>query len=115
MSGVVKISELEKQMLERIDQLDMLEVSKVKRYIAIEKQIRKLQTDINKNGVMVTTVNANQEFIKANPALNELNKLTKTLIALENSIKFTKLPEQPTKKKVANSKDDDEPKVSDLY
>lgn len=115
MSGAVKISELEKQMLERIDQFDLIEVSKVKRYISIEKQIRKLQTNINKNGVMVTTVNASQEFIKANPALNELNKLTKTLISLENSIKFTRIAEQTNKNNKTDVKDNDEPNVSDLY
>ncbi|QGM30508.1 terminase [Bacillus sp. N3536] len=114
MSGMVKVKDLEKQMLGRVDPFDMLEISKVKRYISIEKQIRKLQQAINKEGVMVTTVNASQEFIKANPALNELNKLTKTLIPLENSIKFTSLPEALPEEDL-NSKDNDEPKVSDLY
>lgn len=115
MSGLVNISDLEKQMLERIDQFDILEISKVKRYIAIEKQIRKLQQAINRDGVMVTTVNASQEFIKANPALNELNKLTKTLIALEKSIKFTSFAEPAEKENNAEPKDNDEPDVSDLY
>ena len=115
MSGLVNISDLENQMLERIDPLDMLEISKVKRYIAIEKQIRKLQQAVNKEGVMVTTVNASQEFIKANPALNELNKLTKTLIALEKSIKFTNLSEPRETENNVGQKDNDEPDVSDLY
>jgi len=114
-SGLVNISDLENQMLERVDPFDMLEISKVKRYIAIEKQIRKLQQAINKEGVMVTTVNASQEFIKANPALNELNKLTKTLIALEKSIKFTSFAEPTKVEDNNNSKDNDEPDVSDLY
>lgn len=112
MSRLVNISDLEKQMLGRVDPFDMLEISKVKRYITIEKQIRKLQAAINKEGVMVTTVNASQEFIKANPALNELNKLTKTLIALEKSIKFTSFAEPENN---VESKDSDEPNVSDLY
>ncbi|MER2111174.1 MAG: P27 family phage terminase small subunit [Solibacillus isronensis] len=115
MSGLVNISDLENQMLQRIDPFDILEVSKVKRYIAIEKQIRKLQQSINKDGVMVTTVNASQEFIKANPALNELNKLTKTLIALEKSIKFTSFAEPAKNENNEASKDNDEPNVSDLY
>jgi Phage terminase, small subunit len=112
-SGVVKITDLEKQLLSRIDQEDLIEVDKVKRYIAIVKQIRKLQTAINKDGVMTTTVNASQEFIKTNPAINELNKLTKTLISLENSIKFS-MPFEKVETKDAE-KDNDEPKVSDLY
>ncbi|MEC1377353.1 P27 family phage terminase small subunit [Heyndrickxia oleronia] len=113
MSGVVKIADLEKQLMNRINQDDLLEVDKVKRYIAIVKQIRKLQSAINKTGVMTTTINASQEFTKTNPALNELNKLTKTLITLENSIKFEMLyvPELPKDEK----KDNDEPEVSDLY
>ena len=115
MSGQINISDLENQMLERIDPLDILEISKVKRYIAIERQIRKLQQAISKDGVMVTTVNASQEFIKANPAINELNKLTKTLIALEKSIKFSSFPELSKKETNGNSKDNDEPNVSDLY
>lgn len=109
MSGVVKITDLEFQMMERIDKQNLLEIDKVNRYIALVKQIRKLQIAINKSGVMVTTINASQEFLKANPAINELNKLTKTLIALENSIKFDRI-EIPVKQK-----DDDSPQVSDLY
>jgi hypothetical protein len=112
-SGVVKITDLEKQLLSRIDEDDLIEVDKVKRYIAIVKQIRKLQTAINKDGVMTTTVNASQEFIKTNPAINELNKLTKTLISLENSIKFS-MPYEKVETKDAE-KDNDEPEVSDLY
>lgn len=113
MSGVVKTSDLENQMMRKIDQQDLIEVDKVKRYIAIIKQIRKLQTAINKDGVITTTVNANQEFVKANPAINELNKLTKTLISLENSIKFQMIEApQDTKE---DDIEDDSPKVSDLY
>jgi hypothetical protein len=48
---MVKVTDLEKQMLGRVDPFDMLEISKVKRYISIEKQIRKLQQAINKEGV----------------------------------------------------------------
>ncbi|UOQ85686.1 P27 family phage terminase small subunit [Gracilibacillus salinarum] len=112
MSGVVKITDLEKQLMLRIDTNDLVEVDKVKRYIAIVKQIRRLQTEINKNGVLTTTVNGSQEFMKTNPAINELNKLTKTLISLEKSIKFELInpPELNDEKK-----DNDEPKVSDLY
>jgi len=112
-SGAVKIMDLEKQLMQRINQDDLLEVDKIKRYIAIVKQIRKLQSEINKAGVITTTINASQEFIKTNPAINELNKLTKTLITLENSIKFEKMevPEIPKD----NKKDNDEPEVSDLY
>lgn len=109
MRGAVKITDLETQLMARVDQQDLLEIDKVKRYIALVKQIRKLQAAVNKDGVMVTTVNASQEFMKANPAINELNKLTKTLIALENSIKFIRM-EIPVK-----PKDDDSPQVSDLY
>ena len=115
MSGLVKITDLENQLMARIDPIDVLEISKVKRYIAIEKQIRKLQQAINKEGVMVTTVNASQEFIKANPALNELNKLTKTLIALEKSKRFTSFAEQTKVEDNKSSKDNDEPSESDLY
>ncbi|MCC2250504.1 P27 family phage terminase small subunit [Virgibacillus sp. AGTR] len=112
MSGVVKITDLEIQLMMRIDQDDLIEVDKVKRYIAIVKQIRRLQTAINKEGVMVTTVNANQEFTKSNPAINELNKLTKTLISLEKSIKFEMINPPNLNE---DKKDNDEPEVSDLY
>ncbi|PEJ48226.1 terminase [Bacillus sp. AFS002410] len=111
MGGAVKVSDLEKQLMLRIDENDLMEVDKVKRYIAIIRQIRKLQTAINKDGVIMTTINANQEFAKSNPAINELNKLTKTLISLENSIKFGSI-DLP---KVKDDKDNDEPEVSDLY
>ncbi|SNT42457.1 hypothetical protein SAMN05444672_12246 [Bacillus sp. OK838] len=113
MSGVVKISDLENQLMNRIDRDDLIEVDKVMRYIAIVKQIRKLQIAINKGGVMATTINANQEFTKANPAINELNKLTKTLIALEKSNKFAKFNVSVIPKD--DEKDNDGPEVSDLY
>ncbi|MFI8493308.1 P27 family phage terminase small subunit [Peribacillus butanolivorans] len=113
MSGVVKISDLENQLMNRIDRDDLIEVDKVMRYIAIVKQIRKLQSAINKGGVMATTINANQEFTKANPAINELNKLTKTLIALEKSIKFAMFDVSDIPKN--DEKDNDGPEVSDLY
>ena len=61
----------------------------------------------------MTTKNASQEFIKTNPAINELNKLTKTLITLEKSIKFELMDAPVLPKK--NEKDNDEPEVSDLY
>ena len=96
----------------KIDTDDLIEVDKVKRYIAIVKQIRKLQTEINKNGVMSTTVNASQEFIKTNPAINELNKLTKTLITLEKSIKFEMINPSNLEQE---TKDNVEPEDSDLY
>ncbi|CAK6472654.1 hypothetical protein BFRIG_01869 [Peribacillus frigoritolerans] len=113
MSGVVKISDLENQLMNRIDRDDLIEVDKVMRYIAIIKQIRKLQIAINKVGVMTTTINGNQEFTKANPAINELNKLTKTLITLENSINFEMFT-VPDKTK-GNEKGNGGPEVSDLY
>ncbi|QOS90228.1 P27 family phage terminase small subunit [Peribacillus sp. JNUCC41] len=113
MSGTVKISNMEKQLMMRINCDDLIEVDKVKRYIAIVKQIRKLQSVINKDGVMMTTINASQEFIKTNPALNELNKLTKTLIALEKSIKFEMMDAPAITED--EEKDNDEPNVSDLY
>ena len=113
MRGAVKIADLEIQLLSRIDEDDLIEVDKVKRYIAIVKQIRKLQTAINKEGVLSTTVNANQEFVKTNPAINELNKLTKTLISLEKSIKFSMSYEKAVTKD--EQKDNDQPKVSELY
>ena len=96
----------------KIDTDDLIEVDKVKRYIAIVKQIRKLQTEINKNGVMSITVNASQEFIKTNPAINELNKLTKTLITLEKSIKFEMINPSNLEQE---TKDNVEPEDSDLY
>lgn len=113
MSRVVKITDLEKQMMKQIDNNDLIEVDKVKRYIAIIKQIRKLQTAINKEGVMTTTVNASQEFIKTNPAINELNKLTKTLITLEKSIKFEMI--NPPDLKDDSRGNNDNPEVSELY
>ncbi|MFU2015127.1 hypothetical protein ACM6Q7_08690 [Peribacillus butanolivorans] len=82
MSGVVKISELENQLMNRIERDDL-------------------------------TINTSQEFIKTNPALNELNKLTKTLIALEKSINFEMVDVQVIPED--EEKDNDEPKVSDLY
>ncbi|MFC4387511.1 P27 family phage terminase small subunit [Gracilibacillus marinus] len=112
MSRVVKVNDLEKQLLLRIDTNDLVEVDKIKRYVAIVKQIRKLQTEINKHGVLTKTVNGSQEFMKANPAIKDLNSLTKTLISLEKSIKFEMINAPELKEE---DKDNDQPEVSDLY
>ncbi|EQB35037.1 hypothetical protein M948_18205 [Virgibacillus sp. CM-4] len=112
MIRTVKISDLEQQLMLRIDTNDLVEVDKVKRYVAIVKQVRRLQTEINKNGVLTKTVNGSQEFMKANPAIKDLNSLTKTLISLEKSIKF-ELINPPDLDE--NKKDNDDPEVSDLY
>ncbi|MCG3418976.1 P27 family phage terminase small subunit [Oceanobacillus jordanicus] len=112
MSRTVKITELEKQLLLRIDSSDLVEIDKVKRYVALVKQTRKLQTEINKHGVLTKTVNGSQEFMKANPAIKDLNSLTKTLISLEKSIKFEMINPPVLNE---DKKDNDEPEVSDLY
>ena len=50
--------------------------------------IKQICAGIEEEGVLVTTVNATQEFIKANPALGEMQKINAQLLNIEKSFGF---------------------------
>lgn len=84
----IALSRIKKELLERVDDTDAVEVEKVERYISLIKLMRDLQTIVKREGSTVVTVNGPQEFTKAHPALPEISKLNSQLITLEKSFNF---------------------------
>ena len=79
---------LEQQLLDRIDNDDLLEVKKVKRYIKLLELDTQLNEQIEADGITLVTENGQQRFVKSHPLLNEKAKLNSQLIALEKTINF---------------------------
>lgn len=63
----VKITELKKQIMNKINLDDLIQVEKVERYIHLVKSFRRINKIINKEGESVTTKNGSQTFTKAHP------------------------------------------------
>src|SRR5690625_848659 len=85
---VVKISDLKKQLMTRIDKSDLIQVEKVDRYIQHIESYRRMEEVILEEGESVTTENGAQKFIKAHPLLNEKNKVNSAIINIERSFGF---------------------------
>lgn len=92
----VSIPKLKKQLMERIDIDDLMQVEKVERYIQHVESYRRMDETIKDEGESVTTVNASQTFIKAHPLLTERNKANAALLSIEKSFDFT--PDAPEEK-----------------
>lgn len=84
----VKISELEKQLMARIDVSDLVQVEKVERYIDLVKVFRKMNRIISKDGETIVTLNGSQTFTKAHPLISERNKINTSLLSIEKSFDF---------------------------
>lgn len=87
------ISDLESQLLSKIDRFserkkDMVDYEKVCRYLNLVRQYYLLQEQIEAEGIVVLTQNANQRFAKENPAFAAQIKISSQLIALEKSFAF---------------------------
>jgi hypothetical protein len=83
--------ELKKQLLSRIDELDLLEIKKVNNLIRLYELDAKCDEVIDRDGVSIVIENGSQKFTKSHPSMNEKMKINAQIIALEKSIKF-KLP-----------------------
>lgn len=88
----VSISKLKKQLMDRIDMTDLVEMEKVERYIELVKAFRKVNQQIAKEGETVKVINGSQEFTKAHPLIAERNKINAQIINLEKSINFKDAP-----------------------
>lgn len=84
----VSIQKLKKQLMDRIDETDLVEVEKVERYIELVKSFRKVNKQISEEGETVKVINGSQEFTKAHPLIAERNKINAQIINLEKSINF---------------------------
>ncbi|MFG3613103.1 terminase [Rummeliibacillus stabekisii] len=80
--------ELKKQLLERIDTDDLLEVKKVNDLIRLHELDAECDKVIDRDGVSITVENGKQKFTKSHPSMNEKMKINAQKIALEKSIKF---------------------------
>lgn len=87
--------ELRKQLLERIDTNDLLEVKKVNDLIRLHELDAECDKVIDRDGVSIIIENGSQKFIKSHPSMNEKMKINAQKIALEKSIKFN-LETKPT-------------------
>ncbi|MEK4305860.1 P27 family phage terminase small subunit [Oceanobacillus sp. FSL K6-0251] len=94
----VSIPKLKKQLMERIDVDDLMQVEKVERYIQHVESYRRMDATIKKEGESVITVNASQTFVKAHPLLTERNKANAALLSIEKSFGFApEIEEEPTR------------------
>lgn len=84
----VSTSKLKKQLMDRIDKEDLMQVEKVERYIQHVESYRRMDDIIKKEGESVETVNATQKFVKAHPLLTERNKANAALLSIEKSFGF---------------------------
>lgn len=92
----MSISKLELQLLSRIDQDDLIEVKKIKRYIQLLKLDATCDAAIKKDGATITIENGTQRFIKTHPAMTEKMKINTQLIALEKSFNFISEGDTPS-------------------
>lgn len=92
----VSITQLKKQLMERIETDDLVMVEKVERYIDLVKSFRKISKTISKEGESVTTVNGSQKFTKAHPLIGERNKINAQIIALGKDLGLDNRPKNTT-------------------
>lgn len=91
----IKITDLQKQLMSRIDTSDLVQVEKVERYIDLVKSFRKISKIISDEGESVITENGAQRFTKAHPLIGERNKINASLLSIEKSF-----PVKPKNEKV---------------
>lgn len=84
----VKVKKLKKQLMEKIDQTDLVQVEKVERYINLIELFNSLDGDIKKHGTMIEVVNGSQQFNKPNPAIAEKVKISSSLLSIEKAFEF---------------------------
>ncbi|MFP7483373.1 terminase [Priestia filamentosa] len=84
----VNISELQKQLMNRIDTEDLIEVEKVERYISLVELNKQLDEEIKNQGATVVTENGSQRFVKSHPAVNDKMKVNAQLLAIEKTFNF---------------------------
>ncbi|MBF0818737.1 P27 family phage terminase small subunit [Streptococcus acidominimus] len=88
------IRDLENQLLSKIDHFserkyDAVQYEKVHRYIYLVKLMYELKEQLKETGLIITVHNGQQRFQKANPLINEINRTSSQLLAIEKSFNFT--------------------------
>lgn len=77
----MNLIKLKQELLSGIDQDNQVELEKVERYLALTKTFKKLQKEASKHPIVVVE-NGSQRFVKTNPAINDMNRINASLIAL---------------------------------
>ncbi|PEV03679.1 P27 family phage terminase small subunit [Bacillus cereus] len=75
-------AKVKRELLNRIDEENSIQVEKVERYLNLLELYYQLDEAIEEFGTMITTINGSQKFTKPNPAIAEKNKINSSLIAL---------------------------------
>ena len=75
-----------------VDDGDLLAVQQVERYLAHEKNRRKLQTLLNRDGVEDAVENKHQKYAKGHFAMKEIRDIEKELQKIEDSLRKNKTP-----------------------
>lgn len=102
---IKKINETEDYLTSQIDKENNVEVEKVERYINLLRLFYALDVYIEQSGPITIVKNASQEFVKANPAIAEKNKVSGSLLALEKSFHLDKKAEERRKLEQAKGPD----------
>jgi phage terminase small subunit len=84
----VSVKSLQKQLMEKIDTDDLVQVEKVERYIKLVESFRRINKFIEDEGESITTENGAQRFTKAHPLIGERNKINASLLSIEKSFGF---------------------------
>ncbi|BCU51806.1 hypothetical protein JCM2421_05780 [Staphylococcus auricularis] len=84
----------------QLDMSNQVNQEKVNRYIKLVDVFENLRDAIDDYGYIVETENGSQKFIKPNPALSELNKVSTSINNLERAMKLDKqeTDDKPKKK-----------------
>lgn len=98
----VSVKNLQKQLMDRIDTDDLVQVEKVERYINMVESFRRINKIIEKEGESITTENGSQRFTKAHPLIGERNKINASLLSIEKSFGF----EPETQEEIKRSAND---------
>lgn len=101
----IKMEKLKRELGLLIDEDNEIEVEKVDRYLNLVSIFYDLDKSIKDKGVMVETVNANQTFLKENPAVTAKTKVNASLLKLD--VFFDKKREE-YEAKIAKSNEIDE-------
>ncbi|MFT8392528.1 MAG: P27 family phage terminase small subunit [Liquorilactobacillus ghanensis] len=85
---------LREELLKKIDKSSEIELEKVDRYCALIKHFKAIEKQVgNKNLIMVK--NGSQQYVKANPGLNEMNKINAQIINLGKDMGLSAPPPEP--------------------
>ena len=91
----IAVTKLKKDLMERIDTDNLMEVEKVERYCELVTLYRRMEKEIKQDDLKAVTINASQEFEKPNVLLAELRSLNSQINATGNTINLRKKAKEP--------------------